>query len=51
MLTRAAEQHADCGVLMDVHHRMDSAAGTAEVDVVFLDDAWHETASIESIEL
>jgi hypothetical protein len=47
MLARAAEQYGNGGRFVDFRYRVDSAAGAPEIDIVFRDDAWHETASVE----
>jgi hypothetical protein len=40
MLARAAEQYGNGGGLVDLHYRVDSAAGASEIDdVVFPDGA------------
>jgi hypothetical protein len=47
MLARATEQYGNGGGFVDFRYRMDSAAGAPNIDIVFRDDAWHETASVE----
>jgi hypothetical protein len=39
MLARAAEQYGNVRGFVDLHYRVDSAAGASEIDVVFRDDA------------